>query len=173
MNDFIKNLVPMLGTALSTVNPLAGMAVSMVSKALGLETNDKKDIEKALQTASPEQFVALKKAEQEFAIKMEELGINSVKDLEAIAAGDRDSARKREIAVHDLTPSILAYAVTVGFFGVLAYLMTYGSSEKGGDALLVMLGSLGTAWAGVISYYFGSSAGSAKKDSTIASLGKG
>lgn len=170
MNEFLKTIVPMLGTAVSTVNPLAGLAITTIAKALGLETDDRRVIEKAIQNATPEQLVSLKKAEQEFAIKMAELGYDNVKDLEAIAAGDRDSARKREIALHDMTPAILAYAVTIGFFGVLSYVLSYGTPEKGGDALLVMLGSLGTAWAGIIAYYFGSSAGSAKKDITIANL---
>ena len=174
MNDFLKSIVPMLGTAVSTVNPLAGLAINTIGKALGIETNDRKDIEKALQnsTITQEQLLALKKAEQDFTIKMQELGYNSVKDLEAIAAGDRDSARKREIAIHDLTPAVLAYVITVGFFGVLGYMLSFGIPETHGDALLVMLGSLGTAWAGCISYYFGSSSGSAKKDNTIAGLSK-
>lgn len=170
MNDFLKKLVPMLGTAIA--GPLGGMALEAIGAALGSKTNDKSDIEKALSSATPDQLLALKVAEQTFTARMSELGYNNVKDLEAIAAGDRDSARKREIEVKDHTPAMLAYVVTVGFFGVLGYVLMYGTPEKGGEALLVMLGSLGTAWAGIIAYYFGSSAGSAKKDSTIAGLSK-
>jgi hypothetical protein len=59
----------------------------------------------------------------------------------------------------------MAIAVTVGFFGILVGLMT--EHFKKSDALILMLGSLGTAWTGIIAFYFGSSAGSQKKDELL------
>lgn len=162
-------MLPMLGTALG--GPLGGLAVEAIGNALGLNDATESSIKQALQGATSADILALKKAEQEFTLKMQELGYKNVADLEAIAAGDRSSARAREMAVRDKTPSVLAFVVTVGFFGVLGYLISEGVPKEGGEALLVMLGSLGTAWTGIIAYYFGSSAGSARKD-IIAGMSK-
>lgn len=89
-----------------------------------------------------------------------------------IDASDRDSARQREMAVRDKMPAVLAIAVTIGFFGILSYMLMYGAPKDGGEALFIMLGSLGTSWTGIISYYFGSSSGSAKKTQIMAEMGR-
>ena len=89
-------------------------------------------------------------------------------DLERIVAGDRDSARKREVALGDHTPKILAAAITIGFFGILFWMFVHGVPKNGNEALLLMLGALQTAFTGVIAYYFGSSAGSKAKTDAMA-----
>src|SRR6185369_5156075 len=107
-------------------------------------------------------------AENDFTARMKELGIAE----EKLAYDDIANARQREIALHDNTPAILAYSITVGFFGTLLFMLINGKPATGGDALLVMLGSLGTAWAGVVAYYFGSSTSSVRKDATISEIAK-
>jgi hypothetical protein len=72
------------------------------------------------------------------------------------------------MTVKDITPKLLALAVTLGFFGVLAYIMVLSVPEASRDVLNIMLGSLGTAWISIISYYFGSSSSSDRKTELIA-----
>ena len=62
--------------------------------------------------------------------------------------------------------------VTAGFFGMLATLAFQDLPTTNKDMLNVMLGSLGAAWVAVVSYYFGSSAGSRAKDAALAAGGK-
>lgn len=157
--NLVRTVAPSLASAV--VGPLAGMAVRTISDALlGKPDGTEAELAEAAAKATPEQLLALKKAEHDFTVRMRELDI----DLERIANADRDSAREREVKTRDWTPRILAGLITVGYFGALFYMLRNGLPQHGGsEAMLVMLGTLGTAWGGVVAYYFGSSAGSKEK----------
>jgi hypothetical protein len=161
--DWLKTVLPTVATALG--GPLAGVAVNFIADKLGLEDKTVEAVQAAISAASPEQLVQLKQIDADLQKYFAGLGIK----LEEIAAADRASARDREAKTGDtLTPRLLAVGVTIGFFGVLGYLLVSGKPASGGDALLVMLGALGGAWASIVAYYFGSSAGSAEKSALLA-----
>ena len=172
--DILKTFGPLIGSVAPTIatalgGPVAGMAVKAISGALfGHENGSEDDIMTALSNPTGDQLAALKKIDADFKVQMKSLDI----DLERIAAGDRDSARQMQIATKSWLPEILAVLVTVGFFGVIAYIIKFGLPESGKEALLLLLGSLGTAWTGVMAFYFGSSSGSKQKtDALTAALG--
>lgn len=163
----LGTLAPTATTLLG--GPFAGLAIKAIGDALGLHGATIDTVQTALASGNltGDQIIALKQAELSL---QKHLADNGIK-LEEVASADRDSARKREIEVKDWTPRVLAYAVTLGFFGTLGALMTGNVAGTGHDVLLVMIGSLGTAWTGIISYYFGSSAGSAAKTDLLANKG--
>ncbi len=164
--ELIGTVAPTVATAIG--GPLGGLAVEALGSALGMDKPSVKNIQAAFSagTLTSDQVVALKNAELALTTRMRELDIQE----EQLAYSDTDSARKREMEVKDKVPAILAFMVTSGFFGVLVYLLVSGKPQQGGDVLLVMLGSLGTAWAAIMSYYFGSSTGSAAKTKALSDL---
>ncbi len=161
--NLVRTVAPTIASAVG--GPLAGMATRAISEALlGKPDGTEQELAEAAAKATPDQLLALKQAENAFAERMRELDI----DLERIANEDRASARNREVAAKDWTPRVLAGLVTGGYFGVLFYMLINGLPTHGGsEAMLVMLGTLGTAWGGIMAYYFGSSAGSKAKDEAM------
>lgn len=161
--SILGTVAPVLATAAG--GPLAGVVTkTLAAKLLGKPEAKPEEVETAVVNADPQTLLRLKEIDLEFERELQAAGVK----LEEIAAEDRANARAREIAVKDHTPAVLALIVTVGFFGTLAYMLVNGKPATGGDALLVMLGSLGTAWAAICSYYFGSSAGSKLKTEALA-----
>jgi hypothetical protein len=164
IGGLLGQIAPTIATAIG--GPVAGMAVKALAGALGLSQDSSSDeVQEALMNATPEQLAAVKKIDADFKVQMKELDI----DLERIAAGDRDSARNMQMQTNDWIPRAMAIMVTFGFFGILAWLLIKGVPPSGSETLIYMLGALGTAWTGIVQFYFGSSAGSkAKTDALVA-----
>ncbi|WP_047238152.1 hypothetical protein [Chromobacterium subtsugae] len=169
--SIVATVAPWIGTALG--GPLGGMAVSAVADAIGLPEKTEEAVKQALAGATPEQMLAVKQADQQFAAKMQELGFQNQQALEAIAAGDRASAREREVKTGDITPRLLAAVVVAGFFAIMALMIFQELPPTGRDSLLVLVGALGAAFGSIIQYYYGSSAGSAEKARTIDAMKRG
>lgn len=166
--DLIATVAPGVATALG--GPLAGVATRMIAQKLtGSEAPDDVDFANAqtmLEAAGPDTLVKLKELELEFNAAMHEAGV----ELERIAAGDRDSARQRQVQMRDWSPTVLGILVITLFFGVLFYLLVNGLPEAGGEIMMMVIGALTTMTAQVGNYFFGSSAGSASKNTIIAQL---
>lgn len=165
----IGKVAPWIATALG--GPAAGLAIDAVCKVAGLAPS-LENAQKAAEMAAAgsltgEQFLALRQSEDAFKLRMTGMGYKQITDLEEISFKDRDSARNREIQTKDMTPRILAYGVTVGFFGLMIFMMKWDVPAANKDMLNIMLGALGGAWVSIVSYYFGSSASSKAKDETI------
>jgi hypothetical protein len=161
--DWLKQIAPTIATALG--GPLAGMAVSAISKAVGVEPDQVQDMI-ANNKLSAEQIAQVKLAEIELQKQAQELGLNFAK----LEVEDRKSAREMQSTTRSMMPPILAGAVTVGFFAIMT-LMFFNKVDSNNPAILMMLGSLGTAWTGIIAYYFGSSAGSQAKTDLLSKAG--
>jgi len=157
--NWLNQIAPTIATCLG--GPLAGLAVTALSKLFGVAPDQVQSMisENKL---SAEQIAAVKLEEIKFKEQTQALGLN----FEQLAVEDRKSARDMQTTTQSLIPPVLSILVTFGFFGILAYLMV-SPADTSNTPLMIMLGSLGTAWTGIIAFYFGSSAGSRAKDQML------
>lgn len=140
--------------------PLAGAAVSALARAIfGKEGASEEDLAEALATASPEQLIALKRADNEFRLAIRQAAVEESR----IDAGDRASARERQEKMSDWTPSILGALIIAGFFLTLGFMVARNLPAGAETEFAIMLGALATMTAAVVNYFFGSSAGSREK----------
>ena len=156
--NWITSIAPTLATCLA--GPLGGMAIELLSKHLNIDPKDVQDtINNGKLTA--DQIASVQAAELAIKAKAQEMNL----DFEQLATQDRKSARDMQMTVKSWIPPILAIGITIGFFGIMVGMMS--GHVQSSEALMILLGSLGTAWTGVISFYFGSSASSQAKDQLI------
>lgn len=164
--SIVKTVAPWIGTALGS--PFGGMAVTAAANALGLSDKTMDAIKGAISGITPEQMLALKQADQAFALQMQELGFKNIETLESIAANDRASARDREVKSGDSwTPRILAAIVVIGWLTIQCFLFQHIVPAEMRDLISRMLGTIDSALILVLGYYFGSSSGSASKNQIL------
>lgn len=163
----VSAVAPTLGTALG--GPLGGLALSTLSNALlGKPDGSASEIEAAMAAAGPDALLKVREADNAFATRMRELDI----DLEKVHQADRADARGREAKTGDrLTPRLLASVIVGGFLAMVWYVLS-GQVQALKDPVAAgligtLIGYVSAKADQVVSYYFGSSAGSQRKDELL------
>jgi len=160
--DRVEDARQRLADAIAGMGGLSAPAGSIVWHVIGAELT--------LKDWSMRQVWGGRPLRQEVATGFQTSLKNMDLSAEKIAADDRASARNLEASTHDWVPGTLMMLLTGGFFGLIAYLASHDVPVGNRDLLNIMLGSLGTAWTGGVTYYYGSSVGAAVKDKAIGAL---
>ena len=148
LKGIIDAVAPTIGQALG--GPMGGLAAQAISSVLGVK-NDSKSIEKALQSATPEQLVEIKKAELEFQAQMKQL------DVDVFKLENEDIQDARKTFAGDWTPKIFAMTIVLGFFAFVFYIVSDDWNREMEPLLNIILGGLLANVASVSSFYFGNS----------------
>lgn len=161
--EWLKQLAPLLGTALA--GPLGGAAAAFLADKLGVEEKTVEAVTDAIASSkmTPDQVQSIKLAEIEFEKFLKQNQI----DLEQIHADDRKDARGMLTATQSKVPAILSFTVTLGYFAILLGMMFGWLKVSDSQALLLMLGSLSTAWGMVMAFWFGTTSGSQAKNQLL------
>lgn len=172
MNDILKKVLPTIATVLG--GPLAGLAVEVIGGALGMSEPTKDRVIELLSNTqlSGDQVAALKVAENSLKLRLRELDIK-VEELdvrrEEIAKDDRVSARTLFQQGFKLI-GWLSVLTIIGFFVIVYYMLTEDLSGMSNEQILLygtMLGYLASNTQQVYNYFFGTSAGSDKKNEML------
>jgi hypothetical protein len=162
----VSTVAPWIGTALG--GPLGGMAVEAAANALGLSDKTVDSVKQALAGVTPEQMLALKKADQDFALSMQALGFKNVADMEAIAAGDRDSARRMQTAKPSPVPALLTCFVVGAFTATLVLLLKFDVPATNRDIVVYMIGQLSGGFTSALAFWLGTTRDSGRKTELLA-----
>jgi len=158
--EWLKTIAPTVATALG--GPLAGMAVSAVSKALGCDPDEVQDIISSGKLTA-EQVASIQLAELELKKQAQSMGL----DIAKLTVEDRKSARDMQIATKSMLVPSLAIIIVSAFIGVV--IATLGGFAVVDSVLAgTLIGYLSAKAEQVVNFYFGSSAGSKEKTDIIA-----
>jgi len=164
--SILRTVSPWIASAFG--GPLGGMAVTAAANALGLSDKTADAVKQAISGATPEQMLALKKADQDFALQMQALGFKETTDLEAIAAGDRDSARKMQAAVPSRVPAMLTCFVIGSFTATLLLLLKFDVPTTNRDIVVYMIGQLSGGFTSALAFWLGTTRDSGRKTELLA-----
>lgn len=157
--EWLKTVAPTIATALG--GPLAGMAVSAVSKALGCDPDEVQGIISSNKLTA-EQVASIQLAELELKKQAQSMNL----DFAKLTVEDRKSARDMQIATKSMLVPSLAILIVSAFIGVV--IATLGGFAVVDSVLAgTLIGYLSAKAEQVVNFYFGSSDGSKRKDEMI------
>lgn len=160
LKKLVSEIAPNLAKTLG--GPFAGTAVKFLAdKLLGNEDATEEEIENAIKNATPEQLGTLKKIDNDFKIEMGKQGI------EIFSLEVADVQNSRELFKINMWPQVILSAFyTIGYFGVVVFLLTGALAvPEGSQGQLIagLIGVLTTMQIKIADFWFGSSHGSKTK----------
>ena len=180
----IAGTAPGLAALLTGASP--GIAIAALGRALLDDSQASlQDVAAAVQKNDGNTKTNILVAEQSCRMRLRESGspleslpsdvaaalVNSVSAGEQGGFADTENARAMQIKTHDSTSKWLAYGVTIGFFLLVSaltipnkWIFIEGATK---DLLFTLMGIIGTGWANIVGFYFGSSAGSQQKSQAL------
>lgn len=163
--DTLKILAPTVASALG--GPLAGAAVSAIGGMFGIPeaTQDKIETMFTDGKMTPDQISALRTLELQYQNDEQERGFKYTE----LEFKDRDSARTMAEQTHSLTPSLLTWVV-VAVVMLAEGGMLFKSIPSVVDPVVLgrIMGTMDSALIMVLSFWFGSNSGSARKTELLA-----
>ena len=146
--SILEQIAPTIATAL--LGPAGNIAISLVSKALGI---DEKDVQSTIESGklTSDQLASIKQAEIELKAKAQELGLN----FEKLATDDRKSARDMQVSTKSFVPALLSILIVVGWSMVQYFLLTHIIAQEMRELVARVLGTLDGALMLVLGFYFG------------------
>lgn len=169
LKAIVAAVAPTLGMTLG--GPLGGAAGIILARVLGTTkpdgTADETATAAVLATASPDTLLKIKQAEADLQKHFADLGVN----LETLAVDDRKSARAMQISTKTFLVPGLALLI-VGAFIAMVGTTLLGYSHVEGALAGTLVGYLSAKCEQVVGFYFGSSAGSARKDELLGQAAK-
>jgi len=175
-NDVVKVVASLAPTVASAIGgPLAGMAVTALESVFGITPGPEETVEQrqgtlasAIAGATPEQLQAVRKADQDFQVKMAELGFKNQEAIAALRIEDVQGARALLTATKSWVPAALTVVLTVGVFVMVGLMFFSAVPPDNKEAFYTMLGSITTAWLISVHFWFGDTLASGEKTKIIA-----
>ena len=153
MKGLLKALAPTLVNVATSGNPVAGVAVKLAAKKLGIgESASIQDIENHIEQ-NPEKIELVKHAENE--IRAMEIELETFKT----EVEDRQDAREKNRDANDWTPRlfILLCLLLYGGFIMMITIMPHDQNDE--TIISLVLGQLSALLGTGGAYYFGSQGG--------------
>lgn len=162
----LGSVVPGVGTA---VGGAVGLGIKALAGMLGITSANPTpdELNAALGPIDPETALKLKVADQTFTLEMRKIELDELRTQLA----DVQNARAREIAMKGSNTTFysIGWIITLSFFGAIVMII-FKPIAIGGemrDVLNMMLGYLASNFTCVVSYFYGSSKGSADKSAAM------
>ena len=153
LGGLLKSLAPTIASAAG--GPMAGMAVKMAAKKLGLpDTATANEIEDLIER-EPDKAVMVREADKDFKNRIREMEI----DLESFKTEVEDRKDARENFATDWTPKVFS-VLTLLLYGGFVMIVTLMPHDQNDETIIsLVLGQLSGILGTAAAFFYGGSSG--------------